>query len=68
MSDFRIIYPNEETGGICLVCPAPGVTVNEIMKDIPTGKPYEIISVNDLPDFYFFDAWEFDFSNSKIKE
>ena len=59
MSDLRIIYPNEETGGICLICPAPGININDVIKDIPEGKPYKIINVSDLPDFTFFDAWEY---------
>lgn len=68
MSDFRIIYPNEETGGVVLVCPAPGFTVDQVIKDVPTGKPYLIVDVNDLQDFDFFEAWETDFSNAPIKD
>lgn len=47
----RIIYQNDE-GGVAVIIPAPecGLTVAEIAaKDVPTGKPYKIVDVADIP-------------------
>lgn len=61
-----IIFPNDK-GWLSVVSPAAecGLTVDEIArKDVPAGKPYHIIDVNQLPqDDVFFNAWEADFSN-----
>lgn len=47
----RIIYQNED-GGVSIIIPAPnsGLTVEEVAaKDVPTGKPYKIVNVSDIP-------------------
>ena len=58
----RIIYPNDE-GGVAIIVPAPecGLTIEEIAtKDVPTGKPYKIIDVSEVPsDRTFRNAWEY---------
>lgn len=60
----RIIYPTDD-GGVAIVIPAPEaletMTIEEIAaKDVPTGKPYKIMDVADIPtDRTFRDAWEF---------
>ena len=58
----RIIYPTDE-GGVAIIIPAPecGLTIEEIaVKDVPTGKPYKIIDVSEIPtDRTFRDAWEY---------
>lgn len=58
----RIIYPTDE-GGVAVIHPAPdcGLTIEQIAaKDVPTGKPYKIVDVADIPsDRTFRDAWEF---------
>lgn len=63
----RIIYPNQEMGGICLMTPflECGLTIEEIAKkDVPAGVPYRIIDISNVPtDSVFFNAWEADFSN-----
>jgi len=48
--DQRIIYQNEE-GGVAVVIPADcGLTIEEIAaKDVPTGNPYKIVDVADIP-------------------
>jgi hypothetical protein len=48
--DQRIIYQNE-TGGVSLLIPADcGLTIQEIAaKDVPTGKPFKIVDVADIP-------------------
>lgn len=59
----RIIYPNDD-GGVSIIIPAPnsGLAIEEIAsKDVPAGKPYKIVSVDDIPsDRTFRDAWEAD--------
>ena len=47
----RIIYKNDN-GGVSIIVPAPNtnLTVEEIAaKDVPTGKPYKIVDVSDIP-------------------
>jgi hypothetical protein len=62
----RILYPNQETNGVCVVIPAQcELTIEDIaLKDVPAGLPYLIVDVSDIPsDRTFRDAWEADFSN-----
>jgi hypothetical protein len=58
----RIIYPNDN-GGVSIIIPAIecGLTIEEIaVKDVPEGKPYQIVDVADIPtDRTFRNAWEF---------
>lgn len=58
----RIIYPTDD-GGVAVIVPAAecGLTIGEIaMKDVPTGKPFKIVDVSDIPtDRTFRNAWEF---------
>jgi len=60
--NLRIIYPNDE-GGVSIIVPAPecGLTIEEIAtKDVPAGKPYQIVDVADIPtDRTFRNAWEY---------
>jgi hypothetical protein len=59
----RIIYPNDE-GGVSILTPAPecGLTIEEIAaKDVPEGKPYEIVDVSEIPsDRTFRNAWSWE--------
>lgn len=60
----RIIYPTDE-GGVAVVIPTPEaletMTIEEIAaKDVPAGKEFKIVSVDDIPsDRTFRDAWEY---------
>jgi len=58
----RIIYPTD-AGGVVVLIPAPecGLTIEEIaIKDVPSGKPYKIVDVADIPsDRTFRNAWEY---------
>jgi len=58
----RIIYPTDD-GGVAVIVPADecGLTIQEIAaKDVPAGKPYQIVDVADIPsDRTFRGAWEF---------
>jgi hypothetical protein len=59
----RIIYQNDDNS-ISILTPAPEcpLTVEEIaVKDVPTGKKYKIVDVNEIPtDRTFRNAWEID--------
>jgi len=61
----RIIYKTDE-GGVAVIIPAREClnthTVQEIAeKDVPAGKAYKIVSVDDIPlDRTFRNAWEID--------
>jgi hypothetical protein len=51
----RIIYPTDD-GGVAVIIPAE--SVEAAMKDIPAGKPYQIVDVSEIPtDRTFRGAW-----------
>ena len=58
----RIIFQNDE-GGVSIIVPSTNClqehTIEEIAaKDVPAGKPYKIVSVDDIPsDRTFRNAW-----------
>ena len=60
----RIIYPNDE-GGVSILIPTAEYladhTIEELAaKDVPAGKPYKIVDVEDIPsDRTFRNAWEY---------
>lgn len=64
MTDQRIIYPTDE-GGVAVIIPAPEYVAEHgieavAAKDVPEGKPYKIVSVEDIPsDRTFRAAWEY---------
>jgi hypothetical protein len=59
MENQRIIYPNDE-GGVAVIVPAPGATLEDVLKAVPAGKPYKVVDVADVPsDRTFRDAWEY---------
>jgi len=61
----RIIYQNDE-GGIVILTPTPEVLADWSIeaiaaKDVPAGKPFKIVGVEDIPlDRTFRNAWEVD--------
>ena len=58
----RIIYQNAD-GGVSVIIPADcGLTVEQIAsKDVPTGLPYKIVDVTDIPtDRQWRDDWSVD--------
>jgi hypothetical protein len=58
----RIIYPTDD-GGVAVIIPADecGLSIEEIAaKDVPAGKPFQIVDVADIPlDRTFRNAWEY---------
>jgi hypothetical protein len=58
VSNFRVIYPTDE--GVAVIVPADcGLSIEEIAaKDVPTGKPFQIVDVSEVPsDRTFRGAW-----------
>ena len=54
----RILYPTDE--GVAVIVPADcGLSIEEIAaKDVPAGKPFQIVDVADIPsDRTFRGAW-----------
>lgn len=60
--DQRIIYQKDD-GGVAIIIPAPdcGLSIEQIAaKDVPAGKPYQIVEASAIPtDRTFRDAWEY---------
>ena len=60
----RIIYPNDN-GGVSILIPTEEYLANHTIeelaaKDVPAGKPYKIVDVEDIPsDRTFRNAWEY---------
>jgi hypothetical protein len=60
----RIIYKTDD-GGVAVIIPAPEYlethTIEELAaKDVPAGKPFQIVDVSDIPtDRTFRNAWEY---------
>ena len=55
----RVIYPTDD-GGVAVIVPANcGLSIEEIAaKDVPAGKPFQIVDVADIPsDRTFRGAW-----------
>ena len=66
MNNLRIIYPTDE-GGVAVLIPAPEWLAQEgntlvalAAKDVPPGKPWQIVDAADIPtDRTFRAAWEY---------
>jgi hypothetical protein len=59
MQDQRVIFPNDE-GGVSIIVPAPGVTLEQVLLAVPAGKPYQIVDAADIPsDRLFRNAWTY---------
>jgi hypothetical protein len=61
---MKIVYPNPENDGVCVITPSGLLTLEETARiDVPPGVPFLYVAASDLPDRYFRNAWEADFSN-----
>ena len=57
--DYRIIYPTDE-GGVAVIVPSPKSVLEDVLKAVPEGKPYKIVTIEDIPtDRTFRNAWEY---------
>jgi hypothetical protein len=60
----RIIYPTDD-GGVAVIIPSPEYlaehTIEDLAaKDVPAGKPFQIVDVANIPsDRTFRNAWEY---------
>lgn len=58
MSDFRIAYTRPDDGGVSIIVPAPGVSIEDAAKAVPAGVPYQVLRAEDIPaDRTFRNAW-----------
>lgn len=58
MSNQRIVYVRPEDGGISVIIPAPGVTLEQAATAVPQGLTYKVMNAEDLPaDRTFRNAW-----------
>jgi len=57
----RVLYKNQK-GRIAVIVPTGDLSVTETAKkDVPTGLPYKIVDVSEIPsDRTFRDAWDID--------
>lgn len=58
-----VIVFRKEDKSVGLIRPSSNslLTIEEIaVKDVPNGLPFRIVDHSTLPDFAFFDAWEWD--------
>ena len=59
MQDKRVIYPTDD-GGVAVIVPAPGVTLEQVLQAVPAGRTYKLVEATDIPeDRTFRNAWEF---------
>lgn len=59
MQDKRVIYPTDD-GGVAVIVPAPGATLEQVLQAVPAGRPYKLVEATDIPtDRTFRNAWEF---------
>jgi hypothetical protein len=58
--NYCIVYPAID-GSVSIIFPTGELSIEEIAaKDVPTGMPYTIMNVTDIPeDRTFRDAWEY---------
>ena len=62
-SDKLVIFPNDD-GGVCVLTPAPEcpLSLEQIIgKDVPAGKPHQVLNVSEVPaDHTYFNAWTYE--------
>lgn len=60
MENKRILYTNAD-GGLSVIIPATGATVEQVLQAVPAGAHYEIVDVEHVPtDRTFRNAWQHD--------
>jgi hypothetical protein len=59
--DKRVIYRNEEGGVSILVPSSECTTIDRLIQDVPTGKPYQVLHVSEIPDDRTYrNAWTYE--------
>lgn len=61
VTNYRVIYPNDE-GGVCILVPSPSCpSIDRLVQDVPYGKAYQVVPVSAIPeDRTYRNAWTFD--------
>lgn len=49
MPDFRIAFTRPDDGGVSIVYPAPGVTLEQCLPSVPVAE-YKVLTDADIPD------------------
>ena len=62
ITNYRVIYPNNENGGVAILVPSPSCpSIERLVQDVPDGLPYEIVGVDDIPsDRTYRNAWTYE--------
>ena len=64
----RILITNDNGATVGVIVPAPEVTAEFCIKDVPAGYKYKIVDVADVPsDRTFRNAWEVDSTGWEVK-
>jgi len=67
MENKRVIY-TQENGVAAVIVPAPGATLEQVLKAVPAGKSHEVVDVADIPaDRTFRNAWIHDLTEAPQK-
>lgn len=57
MDNKRILF-SQPDGTVAVIVPAPGVSLEDVLKAVPEGAEYEVVDVADVPsDRTFRNAW-----------
>lgn len=60
MENFRVIFPND-TDGVSIIVPAPGVSIEDAVKAVPAGRAYQVVPAESIPeDRTFRNAWTYE--------
>ena len=64
----RILTTEDNGATVAVIVPAPNVTAEFCIKDVPAGAKYKIVNTDDVPsDRTFRNAWESDTSGWAVK-
>ena len=64
----RILYTQDNGANVAVIVPAPNVTAEFCLKDVPVGAKYKVCTTDDVPsDRTFRNAWEADVTGWEVK-
>lgn len=59
MNNFQLAYTRPEDGGVSIIVPAPGVSVEQLIPLVPEGAEWKVIDGSKIPvSRTYRDAWE----------
>jgi hypothetical protein len=59
-----IVYMKD--GNLCRVTPAPNLTVEQVIKDVPKGVTHKIVDGTKMPSYIIRNAWKLDGDSVQI--